>query len=91
MSIPMPLKNIFEAYCHVNATNIEMLAEHCKREDWSYSKPQVFKDQLREAIVSKSITIPEYDDVTKEEFDSIEELYDWLTEVWDQTIGEPLN
>lgn len=91
MTIPEPLHKILEAYCHVNATNIELLAEHCKRTNWSYSTPGLFKAQLKSAIQNRSITVSEYDEVTKEEFDSEEELYDWLVEVWDQVIGEPLN
>ncbi len=49
------------------------------------------KEQLRSAIENHSISIVEYDEVTKEEFDSTEELYEWLIEVWNQTIGGPLN
>lgn len=90
MPIPEPLNKILEAYCHVNSTNVELLAEHCKRKDWSYSKPELFKEQLRSVIINRSISVAEYDEVTKEEFDTAEELYEWLTELWDRAIGEPL-
>ena len=90
MPVQESLRKILESYCHVNATNIELLAEHYKRDDWSYSKPELFKEQLRSAIQNRSISIMEYDEITKEEFDSIDELYDWLVEVWDQVVGESL-
>lgn len=45
------------------------------------------KEQLRSAIENHSFSIAEYDEVTKEEFDSTEELYEWLIEV----IGGSLN
>lgn len=91
MPIPEPLHKILESYCHVNATNVELLAIHCKRDDWSYCTPDLFKDQLWSVIQRRSCTVAEYNEVTKEEFDSEEELYDWLVEVWNQTVGEPLN
>ncbi|WNJ95655.1 hypothetical protein RND59_00595 [Vibrio ruber] len=91
MPIPEPLKKIFESYCHVNATNIELLVEHYKCDNWSYSKPNLFKEQLRAAIENHSISIAEYDEITKEEFDSSEELYEWLIEIWNRVIGEPIN
>ncbi|MCL1038701.1 hypothetical protein L2750_16350 [Shewanella submarina] len=90
MPVSKPLDRVLEVYCHVNAINIELLAEHCKKEDWSYASPMEYKDQLRDAISKHSISVAEYDRITQEEFDSEEELYAWLTEVWDKTIGEPL-
>ena len=90
MPIPQPLKRIFEVYCHVNATNVETLAEHCKLSNWSYSKPEIFENQLRSVIKNKSITIAEYENITKQEFDSEEEFYDWLIELWHATIVKPL-
>ncbi len=90
MPIPKPLDRILEAYCHVNATNIELLSVHCKKEDWSYSKPKEFEDQLRQVILERSISRSEYDLITSEEFDTDDQLYEWLTEVWDKTIANPL-
>lgn len=90
MPVPEPLNKVLEAYCHVNATNIELLAEHYKLDDWSYSKPELFKEQLRSAIKSRSISIMEYDEITKEEFDSMDELYEWLIEVWNQVVDSPI-
>ena len=87
MSVQEPLRNILEAYCHVNAINIELLAKHYRSEDWSYSQPDLFREQLRSAIENRSISIQEYDEITKEEFDSVDELYDWLIEVWNRVIG----
>ncbi len=91
MPVPEPLKKILESYCHVNATNIELLAEHCKKTDWSYSEPELFKNQLKEVILNRSISVREYDEMTKEEFDSEDELYEWLLEVWNLVVGEPLD
>lgn len=90
MPVSEPLKRILEVYCHVNATNIELLAEHYRKGDWSYCKPELFKEQLRLAIKNRSISIIEYDEITKEEFDSIDELYEWLGEVWCQVVAEPI-
>lgn len=91
MSVPSPLDKILEAYCHVNATNLEMLAEHCKRSDWSYCQPEQYKQQLKFVIENRTISISEYDAITQEEFDSIEDLYAWLVEVWQYTVGEPFD
>ena len=90
MSVPTPLDRIFEVYCHVNATNIELLAMHCKTKDWSYSEPKVYEEQLRKVIQNRSISISDYEKITLEEFDSLNELYSWLTELWELTIGKPL-
>ncbi|MGF1767077.1 hypothetical protein L4D06_06790 [Enterovibrio makurazakiensis] len=90
MPISKPLDRIFEVYCHVNATNIELLSDHCKQENWSYATPSEYKDQLWRAISERTISISEYDRITREEFDTEEGLYAWLTEVWNKTIGEPL-
>jgi len=74
----------------VNATNVEALAEHYKNENWSYGKPDIFKEQLRLVIRQRSISIKEYDEITCEEFDSLDELYNWLKEVWKHVVGESL-
>ncbi len=90
MSIPEPLARIFEVYCHVHATNLGQLADDCKRKDWSYSSPELFERQLRDVLLNRTITISEYDEITCEEFDTLDDLYDWLKTVWDDTIKSPL-
>ncbi|MDC7240886.1 MAG: hypothetical protein PQJ50_11045 [Spirochaetales bacterium] len=90
MNISNKLIRIFEAYCHVNASGIELLAEHCKKDNWSYAAPSEYEDLLRDAIKNRRITLKEYDEITKEEFDSEEELYIWLNEIWEKTVGKPL-
>lgn len=90
MPIPKPLDKIFEVYCHANALNIPLLADHCKRSSWSYAKPDLFEKQLRELIISKSATISEYEELTNVEFETTDELYSWLNEIWAETVGKPL-
>ncbi len=90
LSVPKPLDRIFEVYCHVNATNVELLSTHCKKKDWSYAEPEVYEQQLKTVIQTRSISISDYEKITLEEFNSSDELYSWLTELWDLTIGKPL-
>jgi hypothetical protein len=90
MPLPEPLNRIFEVYCESNVLAIKPLAEHYKRPDWSYSKPELFKEQLRTVILNRSISIVEYEELTHAEFDSLDELYEWLTYIWEQVVNEPL-
>jgi hypothetical protein len=90
MPVSDTLIKILEAYCHVNATNIVLLAEHYKKEDWSYCRPEKFREDLRTVIKTRSISIAEYEEITNEEFDSLNELYQWLTDIWGQVVDEEL-
>ena len=90
MPIPEPLGKVLEAYCHVNATNIDMLSEHYSNPDWSYCKPEIFRAQLLSVIRERSILRNEYESLTCEDFDSDDELYEWLVEIWETATGEKL-
>lgn len=51
-----------------------------------------FREQLAEAILHRTITPKQYEELTDEEFDTPEALEEWLRELWRDFYGdEPIS
>ncbi|RXE86805.1 hypothetical protein [Pseudoalteromonas sp. A757] len=80
--IAEPLRSILRDYCHVEAYDPDILRVDIGRgESYPYDGDLV-KSQLREAIDLNLISLTEYEELTDEDFDSVEDLHKWLEEIY---------
>lgn len=96
--IPEPLSTILSTYCDVNAIEmVDYLRDDIKKAKISPRKAELFREQLLDAIKSKTITPDQYKALTGEnEYTTQEELQSWLSELWsivfpDQKLNPPSN
>ena len=82
-----PLARILETYCNVNAISVDRLKINLK----SSIKPVIaksFKEQFSNAILQSSITPEIYEELTGEDFDTQEDLTNWLRELWSEIFDD---
>ena len=80
-TIKEPLKTILKKYYHVECYDPKLIREAISSgKGFPYDR-EVFKSQLREAIDKKLITPQAYEEITEEDFDSQEDLQEWLEEI----------
>jgi hypothetical protein len=79
-----PLKTILRKYCQVECYDPKLLREAINTCRGFPYDVELFKTQLREAIDLTLISPAEYEELTGEDFDSQEELQNWLEELWNE-------
>jgi hypothetical protein len=88
--VPDPLGSLLKRHCNVNGFEYGwheiMLRELTDSGD--IVKAQLFKRQLSEAITQESITLDEYEALTREDFDTQEDLTKWLKSIWKLLYGD---
>ena len=79
MPVHDPLREILGTYCHVEALElVECLPRALRGVDESR-----VRNQLSDAIDNGTITPREYESVTGQEFETVDELRAWLLELWE--------
>jgi len=89
--IPEPLRNILNDYCHVEwLDEMNELNKDLSSKDWAYNAG-LFKTQLRDSINNLSFSLSDYEEVTNHDFDSEDELVNWLKTIWETAFpDEPI-
>jgi hypothetical protein len=83
-TIPEPLADVLQRHCNVNAF-VKNWGERLRAElldSRNVSKEDLFRSQLTEAIQYGTLTPEDYEDLTGEDFDTQEELQEWLCTIW---------
>ncbi|WP_339144260.1 hypothetical protein [Pseudoalteromonas galatheae] len=81
-----PLRTILKTYCHVESYDPSILRRAVGiGENYPYDLIKV-RAQLREAIDLSLISLAEYEELTGEDFDSIEDLHEWLKELYSELL-----
>lgn len=77
-----PLRIVLKIYCHVESYEPSILRRAVGiGTNYPYDLIKV-RAQLREAIDLNLISLTDYEKLTDEEFDSIEDLHEWLEELY---------
>lgn len=84
-SVPQPLSDVLANYCNVNAPSINDLASDLKK-SVQPEMAKIFRQQLAFAIKYQSITLEQYEDLKGEDFDSQDELKQWLQTLWNEVF-----
>lgn len=86
--IPEPLATILSTYCDVNAFEmVDCLHGDIRNKKIALEDARLFKEQLRDAIVNKTITTHEYKSLTGDsEYITQEDLQGWLRELWSKVF-----
>jgi len=84
--LPEPLKVVLRDFCHVEWYEVGELSEAISNGVTKFDA-KLFKNQLNELLASNSAPIQEINTLTGNEFESIEELRAWLTEIQYQVFG----
>ncbi|CCN36814.1 conserved hypothetical protein [Vibrio nigripulchritudo SO65] len=79
--IKEPLKTVLKRYCHIECYDPELIKRAVVSGKGFPYDFELFKEQLREAIDKSLISPSEYEQLTEEDFDSIEDLNEWLEEL----------
>ncbi|CCN72614.1 hypothetical protein VIBNISFn118_630004 [Vibrio nigripulchritudo SFn118] len=79
--IKEPLRTVLRKYCHIECYDAELIKRAVNSGKGFPYEIELFKLQLREAIDQSSICPVEYEQLTDEDFDSVEELNEWLEEL----------
>lgn len=80
--IAEPLRSILRDYYHVEVYDPDILRMDIGHgESYPYDS-DLIKSQLREAIDLNLISLTEYEELTDEDFDSLEDLHKWLEEIY---------
>lgn len=88
--VPETLAHDLKTYCNVNAPLIDDLRKLIRQPKFP-KRSQEFRQQLADAIVQQNITPDQYKALTDEEFDSQEDLINWLRELWVEIFdNEPI-
>ncbi len=88
---PNYLGSVLRRYCHVGVYGDGDWRAALDRELYHPAFPdrtRQFKAELAEAILRGTITTAEYETLTGEEFDSQDELSQWLREFWRDLYGD---
>ncbi|MEJ7617062.1 MAG: hypothetical protein WKF30_08915 [Pyrinomonadaceae bacterium] len=85
--VPEPLADVLRTYCNVNALSgdwhesVRRMLEHTH-------EASLFKQQLADAILHRSISPANYERLTREDFDTPEDLLARLGELWRDMYGD---
>ena len=89
-SVPDPLARLLYTYCDVNALGdrfpeelrlVLEAPEHPRR-------GEMFRQQLADAILRRTVTPAQYESLTGHDFDTPEDLEKWLRELWQGLYGD---
>ncbi|MEM8951323.1 MAG: hypothetical protein AAGA21_15800 [Pseudomonadota bacterium] len=69
-------------HCDANAFDLDGFRDHLAGEKWKKLNPTFLAD-FQKVIDERLMTIKEYEDLTNEDFDTEDELYEHLQEVHD--------
>ena len=88
--VPEPLASILYTHFDVNAFTPDWPTslQHELARPESREREQMFRRQLADALLHRSITIEDYERLTGEDFDTEDDLQRWLAEVWKRLYGE---
>ncbi len=87
-SIPDPLGHLLYHYCQVEAPEgIEALRDDLRQPQWR-ERTALFRQQLADAIVNKTITPEQYERLTGLDFDTPEDFNKWLRCLWKELFGD---
>jgi hypothetical protein len=87
------LAHVLKTYCNINymTNDWHVSLQHMLNHSDSSDKAALFRQQLADAILTRSITPQQYEFLTDEEFETPEELEDRLREIWHDLYGnEPV-
>lgn len=85
---PFPkVAHMIHLYCHANDYDLDAFREQLRREKWGQLNPTFLAD-FKKVIDERLMTVGEYEDLTNEDFDTEDELYVHLQEVFDHISGE---
>lgn len=85
--VPDPLGHFLKTYCNVDDCSLSELSEYVRKTATS-ERTLLFRAQLAEAIAKNTITPGQYEALTHEDFDTMEELNTWLCEIWKEVFEE---
>ena len=80
--IKEPLNIVLRKFCQVECYDPQLLKEAMNTGQGFPYDVDLFKIQLREAIDNKLISPKVYEELTEEDFDTQEDLQEWLEELW---------
>lgn len=80
--IKEPLRTVLKKYCHVECYDSQLLRNAIISGQGFPYDANLFREQLREVIDTRSITTKQYEQLTEEDFDSQNDLMEWLEELW---------
>lgn len=78
------LRDTLRRHCNVNAFEEDWVdtLRHELNSPKDPTRNALFRRQLADAIIHKTITPQEYRDLTGEDFDTQQDLENWLRELW---------
>lgn len=74
--------DLISLYCNANAFDLDEFRAQLRSDKWRELNP-TFLDDFKKVIDDRLITIKEYEDLTNEDFDTEDELFEHLQEVFD--------
>ena len=86
-TLPNALVHYLKTYCNVNAPLIDDLRKIIRKEK-SPERSKEFRFQLADAIVLQNISLSQYENLTDEDFDTQEDLTNWLRELWSEIFDD---
>jgi hypothetical protein len=88
--VPEPLATILSLYFEVNSFTADWPAslQSYLNDPASKERERLFRTQLAEAILHDTVTPQDYEKLTREDFDTPEDLRRWLKEVWRDLYGD---
>ncbi|SHO59173.1 hypothetical protein [Vibrio quintilis] len=81
VKIKEPLHTVLVKYCDVECYDPQFIRESIISGRGFPYDAELVKNQLREVIDNQSMSPDEYEQLTKEDFDSQEDLFAWLEEL----------
>ena len=85
-SVPEPLAEALRSYCNVNALDAIPRLRDFLRHDEHYAAR--VRGQLADAILKRTISPAEYEELTGHDFDSPDDLDRWLRQLWTDLFGD---
>lgn len=86
-NVPEPLADVLRTYCNVNALSDDW-HESVRRMLEHTNETTIFKEQLADAILNGSVSPADYERLTREDFDTPEDLEVRLHELWHDLYGD---
>lgn len=87
--VPEPLRTVLQDYLHVEWYELNELAVDVKNSAWN-ERVGPFKDQLRRAILDRTLSLESIRALTLNEFEDEEQLNAWLSMIWETLYEEAL-
>lgn len=84
ITLKQPLRAILTKYYHVECYDPQLIKSAIISGKGLPYDAELFKAQLREAIDGSLISPATYEELTEEDFDSLEDLQVWLEEVYSE-------